>query len=356
MEKRRIYSLDVMRLYLCIVIAFYHAELHLEPGAEVAVLFFFVIFGFFLAKKFYDAPEEKPSAWRYTLDHAKTIYPHLIFSVTVYYLYRLARYILVDGMMLRSEDWAFRAIKDLYLLIPEYSMLLSAYHKYMSPNFALWQLSAMFICGYFIYALLHWDEKLARRILLPGAILMGASMNASFGLWDNVGPIYMPLVRALVPMCVGCFLYYFTTTPAFEEMKRHRIAFDLATAMSLMAIVAFKLVENIAYLPIGIVILACWDPGSLINKVLDHRCFRRCGRLSMAVFLDHMMIARIVINPVTEAFSARGITLQRWQTGLIYLGLLIPYSLLSSYLVDRGVAAWKRKRQPGIKRDAEAAR
>lgn len=348
MEKKRVYSLDLIRLYLCIVIAFYHAEMHLAPGADVAVLFFFLVFGFFLAKKFYEAPAEKPTAWRYTVDHAKTIYPHLVFSVTVYYLYRLARYILVEGILQHSEDWAFRAIKDLYLLIPEYSMLLSAYHKYMSPNFALWQLSAMFICGYFIYALLHRDEALARRILLPGAILMGASMNASRDLWENVGPVYMPLVRALVPMCVGYFLYYFTTTPAYAALKKHRLAFDAATILSLIAIPTFGTVENIIYLTLGIVVLACWDPGSLINRVLDHRCFRRCGRLSMAVFLDHMMIARIVINPVTEAFSAMGITLQTWQTGLIYFVLMMLYSHFSSWLVDSCTAAWRRKKQPGI--------
>ena len=60
MEKKRVYSLDVIRVLLCIVIAFDHAEIFLEPGAGVAVLFFFVLSGFFLGKKFYEAPEEKP--------------------------------------------------------------------------------------------------------------------------------------------------------------------------------------------------------------------------------------------------------------------------------------------------------
>ena len=68
----------------------------------------------------------------------------------------------------------------------------------------------------------------------------------------------------------------------------------------------------------------------------------------MAVFLDHMMIARIVINPVTEAFSAMGIALQTWQTGLIYFVLMMLYSLFTSWLVDSCTAAWRRKRQPGI--------
>ena len=353
MEKKRVYSLDVLRVLLCIVIAFDHAEIFLEPGAGVAVLFFFVLSGFFLGKKFYEAPEEKPTAWRYTIDHGKTIFPHLVFSVTVYFLYRLLRYILVDCMVLHSRDWLFRAVKDLYLLIPEYSMLLSAYHKYMSPNFALWQLSAMLIAGYFIYALLHHNEKLARRILLPAAILMGESMNASCGMWDNVGPIYMPLVRALVPMCVGFYLYYFTTTAAYAAVKKHRLALDVATVLSLFTIPTFKLEENIIYLTIGIVILACWDRGSAINKLLNHRCFRRCGRLSLAIFLDHMMIARFVINPLTGTLGELGIILEKWQTGLVYLVLLMTYSLLSGWFVDKCTAAWKRKRQRAGKGEAE---
>lgn len=345
--KQRIYSLDVIRLYLSIVIAFFHCYLHLDPGAVMAVQIFFVIFGFFLAKKFYEPVPEgktKPDAWAYTIAHIRSFYPHLLFSVTVYYLYRLARYVLVDGLMHHTTDWFYQAAKDLYLLIPEYSLMLSAYHKYMSANFAIWQLSAMLITGYFIYALLHRNEKLARTILLPAGMLMGASMLSQFDRWENVGPIYVTLVYSFVPMTVGYFCYLFSTTSAYTRLKSHKILFNLAAVLSIAAIVVFQEIENLHYLTISIVILSCWDPDSLLNKLLNHRCFRWSGRLSVAIYLDHMMIARIMLNPVEEFFAGRGVTLLPWQYALIYLVMVVGYSICTCFIVDKCVAVWKAKK------------
>ena len=66
-----------------------------------------------------------------------------------------------------------------------------------------------------------------------------------------------------------------------------------------------------------------------------------------------MMIARFVINPLTGTLGELGIILEQWQTGLVYLVLLMSYSLLSGWFVDKCTAAWKRKRQRTGKGEAE---
>lgn len=70
---------------LAYVVAFGHVKMPIRPGSTVSVQIFFILSGFFLAKKFYSR-EETYSAWDYTLDHVRSIYPHYAFSCTVLFL------------------------------------------------------------------------------------------------------------------------------------------------------------------------------------------------------------------------------------------------------------------------------
>ena len=51
--KKRIYSIDVLKLVFAYIIAFFHFGTTIAPGPTVAVQVFFIISGFFLGKKFY---------------------------------------------------------------------------------------------------------------------------------------------------------------------------------------------------------------------------------------------------------------------------------------------------------------
>ena len=50
--KKRIYSIDVLKLVFAYIIAFFHFGTTIAPGPTVAVQVFFIISGFFLGKKF----------------------------------------------------------------------------------------------------------------------------------------------------------------------------------------------------------------------------------------------------------------------------------------------------------------
>ena len=93
--KKRIYSIDVLKLVFAYIIAFFHFGTTIAPGPTVAVQVFFIISGFFLGKKFYARSfadgGKSYSAWDYTLDHVTSIYPHYLFSLAAFFLYTLAR-------------------------------------------------------------------------------------------------------------------------------------------------------------------------------------------------------------------------------------------------------------------------
>lgn len=71
MEHRRVYALDVLKLFLAYVVAYFHGSMEFRPGPTLAVQIFFMISGFFLARKFYDRSFADHgaaySAWNYTV-------------------------------------------------------------------------------------------------------------------------------------------------------------------------------------------------------------------------------------------------------------------------------------------------
>ena len=329
MGMKRVYSLDVLKLVLAYCIAFFHFGTEVAPGPTVAVQVFFMISGFFLARKFYSRsyPDGGYSAWDYTWDHAKAIYPHYLLSLAVWFLYMLARSV---WELVKAPDWAglLVILKDIYYQIHE------------SYNYPLWQLSALMIAGYFVYALLCHNEKLSRQILFPAAILMIQSLlNTGVDLWENYGPLYIPLLRAFSPLCIGVLAYYFTTTKLYEAWRAHPVGLNLMALVGLAGIFLFGDAANIFLLTTPFLLWGCWEKDSWLNRLLDRRVFRWCGNFSYAVYLNHALIGRFLQARVLPRLGW-----ERWMENGLYFLLLTGCSVLSLALVKR----WKGRRKVSV--------
>lgn len=344
---KRIYSLDVWKLVLAYVVAFFHFGTTVAPGPTVAVQVFFIISGFFLGKKFYDRScadgGKSYSSWDYTLDHVKSIYPHYLFSLLAFFLYTLARSLVYLVLEPGWEKVSAIAL-DFYNQIPDLLLVQSAYNFHNSLNYPLWQLSALVIAGFFVYGLLCWNERLCRTLLFPAAILMIQSLlNTGADLWENYGFFYVPLLRALSPLCIGVLTYYFTTTVWYERVKHHRVAFNLAVVLSLITIFVYEDLANIFLITTPIVILGCYDADAWINTLLNHRVFRHFGQFSFAVYCNHALVARFVEARLIPGVQSRGLAFPGWQQDAVYFVLLTLYSMLTWYLVE----IWKSRRRKG---------
>ncbi|MBQ8834460.1 MAG: acyltransferase [Oscillospiraceae bacterium] len=338
---KRIYSLDVLKLVFAYIIAFFHFGTEIAPGPTVTVQVFFIISGFFLAKKYYSRsyPDGGYSAWDYSLDHVKGIYPHYLFSLMVLFAYMLARS-LVE--LVKAPSWAGLAAiaEDFYYQIPDLFLLQSSYRFHESYNYPLWQLSALVIAGYFVYALLCHNEKLSRRILFPAAILMIQSLlNTGVDLWENYALFYVPLLRAFSPLCIGVLAFYFTTTPLYEKVKGYRVPFNLAVLGSLVSIFVYSDRANIFLITTVILLWGCYDESSWINKLLNHRIFKHCGKFSYAIYLNHALIARLVQARVLSRFA-----MVPWQQNVLYFGVLTVYSVFTLFLVEAGKVRNRKER------------
>lgn len=335
---KRIYSLDFLKLYFAYVVAFFHFGTDIPPGTTVAVQVFFIVSGFFLGKKYYARSHGDRGAsydqWNYTLDHVKSLYPHYILSLLVFLAYVLTRaavHFVLNPSWEKLADMAY----EIYNQIPAVFLLQSAYKFHDSLNYPVWQISALVIASYFVYGLLCWDEKKARKLVFPAAILMTLSiLETGIDLFGNFGPFYIPLLRAFAPLCVGVLTYYFTMLPAFEKWKQKKIRFNLASVLSLLGIIVYADHAAIFMITTPVLILACYEETSWINAVLNKKAFRNFGNFSYAIYLNHALIARIV-----EAVLMPRLSLARWQENLLYFVLLTAYSVVTLTLVE----TWKKR-------------
>lgn len=341
-SKNRSYCLDVLKLALAYVIAFFHCGLEISPGPTVTVQVFFIISGFFLGKK-YDSRSAGPNpsyrAWDYTLDHVKGVYPHYIFSCAVFFLYLLARDMV--GLIF-SPSWELvrTVLRSFYHQIPDLLLLQSSHFYHDSINYPLWQLSALLIAGYFIYGMLCHNRRLSLELLFPAAILMIQSLlMTGVDLWENWGPFYVPLLRAFSPMCIGVLTYYFSRTASFAALRRRKNLFSLAGVLCLVTLFCYGTYRNIFLMTTPVLILSCMEPGSWLYRLFDHRIFRKAGPLSLAVYLNHSFVIRILCALLIPRMENLGIPVSDVLKGVLLFLLLTGYSLFTLWLVPR---LWRR--------------
>ena len=342
---KRIYSLDVLKLVFAYVIAFFHFGTTVMPGPTITVQIFFIISGFFLGRKFYSRSYadggKSYNQWNYTLDHVKSIYPHYLLSLVVIFVYMLSRSVLYLVLEPSLEKLGEISL-NFYNQIPDLLLLQSAYYFHDSWNYPLWQLSALVIAGYFVYGLLCWNEKRSRELLFPAAILMTLSvLHSGVDIWANYGPIYIPLLRAFSPLCIGVLAYYFTTTPYYETLKTKKIPFNLAVVLSLITIFLYAEHANIFLVTTVILIWGCYDESSWINRLLNRKLFRHCGNYSYAIYLNHALIARFLQAMVFPRLENWGISCPVWAQMAVYFMLLSAYSIVTLFLVE----TWQKRRK-----------
>lgn len=345
---KRLYSLDFLKLVFAYVIAFFHFGATIPPGPTVTVQIFFFISGFFLAKKYYARSHRDGGSgygpWNYTLDHVKGHYPHYLFSYAAFLLYNTARAALY---FLKSPSFAQiqEILLSFYDQIPNLLFLQSAYTFHDSMNYPLWQLSALVIAGYFVYALLCTNEKLSRQLLFPAAILMTMSLRASGVALDaNYGFVYMPLLRAFSGLSYGVLIYYFTTTPMYETLRSRKGLFNAAAVLSLVCIFVYAEYRNIHFITAALLILGCYDPASWLNVLLNRPVFRNAGKLSLSIYLNHALICRALNGFLLPHLDGWGIPLSLGAQCLLYFVTLTVYSVFTLVLVEKLHSLWKQRR------------
>lgn len=340
---RRMYSLDMLRLVLAYYIALFHVGINISPGATVCVEMFFIISGFFLGRKFYKTKETAYTQWDYTLDHAKALYPYYFFSIAVFFFYVTARslaHFILDPSLSKIYD----IFLCLYDQIPDILFLQSSHHFHPSLNYPLWQISALIISGYFVFGLLRSNERFARSMIFPAAILMARSIiNTGIPSDQNFGPIYMSLLYAFSNLCIGVLAYYFTTTNYYKHFSEQTVLFNVLSILAFVSIFAFGEHDIMHLLMTPLVIFGCMDEHSWINKLLNRYCFRHFGFFSYLIYLNHAIIQRFCYAFLFTRLERLGIFLPDIAKAGVYVVLVTVYSLICIPIVKSLLKLTRKK-------------
>lgn len=343
----RIYSIDFLKLIFALLIALGHesASFYL-PGEKYAVDFFFVISGFFLARKFYSklklSKEEvekynRGGGYNYTKEHIKQLYPHYLFSLIILILYIVIRnifYAIKANPLAISYEGMLSKIYD---TLPEFFMLQNSGFYVGGMNYPLWQVCNMLIVGYFLYTLLVKNEKITTQIICPLSIILIYTWlySGNIDWFGRVGPIYIPLIRTLAPMSLGIILYKFTMSEDYKNLvnKNNGVLLNTFSVLSFIILFLYDRKGYVCLILFTFLILGLFNEKSWINKILNRKIFKSFGNLSYSVYLNHALIIYFV-NDLYDVLGRHfGFSLYKWQFDILYVIILLIYSIATMNII-----------------------
>lgn len=338
MSSKRIYSFDVLKVLFAILIALSHFQIYV-PGFDVAVEFFFILSGFFLANKFFSKKEknQEQNSWEYTKDHIKKLYPHYIYSLVV-----MIVLLVLKNMLQFIDTQSFTTIKDMFLslynTIPEFLMLQNNGIYTGGINYPLWQISTLISAGYFIYELLTRDEKLTTKIICPLAILLAYTYlkGSNVEYFSIYGIIYIPLLRAFALMSLGVITYNIVKSEEYHYiLEKHPLFLNIISIISLISLIIYQRYNFIHFILSIIIIMTLYYKDSWLNKILNKEIFKGFGDLSYAIYLNHAVII-LVVNYANRIIQNNlNIYLSQSIVTLIYLIVLLIYSKITLKIVSK---------------------
>ena len=345
----RIYSIDLLKFIFAFLVVFAHMDIN-YPGASVAVDFFFVFSGFFLAKKFYSKSVDNPQEYnhfRYSADHIKRLYPQYIFSLVVMLGYMCGRDIvrMVTGSELAGNIG--QTVFRIFEILPDAFMMQDiGYFIGGGINPAAWYVSAMVIVGYFIYFMMCRDHRKTTEFILPILFILTATYmkfgRENFAVYDW---FYIPLVRCTMYMSEGVIIWRIFKSKAFAAVRNGSVFFNLVGLFGIASLFAFERYKNIHIILFAFVVLYTSCTESWINKIIKGRIFRRIGDISYAVYLNHA----VIIMAMEDIMSFAGITMEHTAFAWFAAAVSLVYSIFTMLLLDRLTPWFTQKFIPALR-------
>jgi len=196
-----VFTFAVVTFHYSTTFKAFNRTYHSNVGWRIAVEFFFIVSGFLLA---YKCRRSEMTALQYTLHRYSRLFPEyffsLLISVIVFFLNKKLKGDEVFDYLLNTTD--------------ELLMLQAPALSYVNINGALWYISAMVICGYFIYHLYKKYSDIFTHIIAPLSILViysylafkERSINGNIGSFTGIG-ISFALLRGFGAMSLGVLTY-----------------------------------------------------------------------------------------------------------------------------------------------------
>lgn len=252
----------------------------------IAVDFFFILSGFLIAKS--SLRSHKINALDYTINKLKRFLPEtlivLIPTIAIFH----------KGIITKPE----RILDSTFLLFSNCGLFSG------NINSPLWYLSVLLIGGGLLYSLIgRKNENLPIDIILILTVLcvytyIIKNNDGSLELWDTVGCFYIPLWRGIAGMGLGVLIN------SLYVQKKELLDGKLCKYLTLLCVLSMlgyiycifekRHLDAYALLFDAIIILTCFSPNSIINKILKGKIWGELGSLSFQMLIVHLPIVAIM--------------------------------------------------------------
>ena len=296
MNAERNHAIDAMKGIMILFIIIHHGQLlpFIHHG-YLAVDVFFWISGVFLMRSYLKREE---TAFQYTLRRVKHVFlPYLIaflLACILDYKHLLSFNNFDEFMRIFTPFSAFLTLTE----------EMGALHHPFVVLVGGWYLSVLIIGGFLLYSLLEYNDRIAKKVILPFGIVLGFTLlfssNSSAENFSVAGAFSYPLLRGFVEMSAGAFLYSLLSAPPLGYSNKSAL-------INILAIIGFIfligiMVTNeqldaytIVLIPIiltGLLIQDSWL-NTFYQKAPTH-ILPALGTLSLEIYLIHSPILHIV--------------------------------------------------------------
>ncbi|MBR1416904.1 MAG: acyltransferase [Bacilli bacterium] len=181
-------------------------------------------------------------------------------------------------------------------------------------NGPLWYLSAMLIVMLLLYPLLRKHNDKFSLIICPLIFILGYGyLNAHYSnlnLYSNewLGPIFIGLFRALCGMCFGIFISYLSSRYKDIKLTKFGKMFNFIFSSILLGIpfIVSTIVKQpaqfdyVLLLSIGFGILIITDESKVLFSFSNNKIFMYLERFSMVLFINHWNCRLVLLKVLNK--------------------------------------------------------
>lgn len=302
---KKINSLETLRGFAALVVAFYHypsaSVLYIENG-YLGVYFFFALSGFVITLNYFGKIKSFKNILNFQIKRFFRIYPvhllvlFLVLSIQLLKFFTVKYYFLsVDKEAFTPEHWY--SIKNfIHHVFLTQAILNDAY--FLSWNGAAWTISVEFYT-YFIFALLCVVSS-NNRVLFSLIVLI------FFFIYDDIKNITSAYLNELFLNCIRVFLYGSISYLVYEKIKfrLNDILFLVLFALLLFINNKFSLDLFVTF-SILILLVSLLKNKSLINTFLNYKYFVFIGTISYSFYMVHQSVLYLYVQVLKFIFKVQ---------------------------------------------------
>ncbi len=327
-DKNRENAIELLRFVIIICVCIHHYCLY-APGGYLGVDFFFVLSGFLLMKHFKTNVNQDDlpiiSAMKYTKSRYIRLFPFYIFAFTLAIILDICLNSSVSiSCFIRDNIWEL-------LMVEGFGF---TENLIVGPG---WFCSALLISGFFIYLFLSKAEKTYLYCIAPiSFFLIFSWMSRNFGnlnrwlQYDTI--ICTGTLRGFAEMGLGCICYdicIYLKEKLGKEFALISFFIELCCTSYIFYVIFWHEVGSddfICVIFMAILITSFFIGNSMFSKFLNNRYSNFLGKISLAIYLNHMILGKI------NWYLLLG---NSWYVSvIIYLIVVVVFSSISTIFIN----------------------